>query len=111
MRRPVLMMVIGAMLTASAVGCARTRAASAPDGPPLQVPEPPERVLAPVEEPLVVTTPPLEPEPTVAAAPPPRTPPGRPTPEPKPQPSTPPVPAAAAPPPRPPVETRELRPA
>jgi hypothetical protein len=80
------------------------------------VPEAPERVLLPVEEPLVATTPPAaELEPPVAAAPPLRTPPSRPAPEPKPQATTPPAaaapPANAAPPPRAPIETRELRPA
>jgi hypothetical protein len=81
-----------------------------PDGPPLQVPAPPERVLAPVEAPLVAATPAPEPEaePPVAAVPPRATPP-RPVPEPKPRPT--PGPPAAALPPRAPVETRELRPA
>jgi hypothetical protein len=32
-------------------GCAKTQAKTAPDGPPLTVPDPPARVLAPVEEP------------------------------------------------------------
>jgi hypothetical protein len=68
------------------------------------MPAPPDRVLAPVEEPLVVTAPAPEPEPPVAVAAP-RPAPARPAPEPKPAP-----PAAAAPPSRP-VETRELRPA
>jgi outer membrane biosynthesis protein TonB len=109
-------LVMCAALAASAVGCAKARAESVADGPPLQVPEPPERVLSPVEEPLVATTPPAaELEPPVAAAPPPRTPPARPAPEPKPQPTTPAAavapPATAAPPTRAPVETRELRPA
>lgn len=88
--------------------CAKARAATVPDGPPLQMPEPPQRVLAPVEEPLVATTPAPEPEPPTAAATPPRATPPRPAPEPKPQPAP---PAAAAPPPRAPAETRELRPA
>jgi hypothetical protein len=73
------------------------------------MPEPPPRVLAPVEEPLVATTPAPEPEPPVAAAPPRATPP-RPAEPAKPQPASAP-PAAAAPPARAPVETRELRPA
>jgi len=106
-------LLICAALAAGAVGCAKARAESVADGPPLQVPEAPERVLSPVEEPLVATTPPAaELEPPVAAASPLRTPP-RPAPEPKPQPTSP--PAAAAPPavplPRAPIETRELRPA
>ncbi|MGH2400786.1 MAG: dihydrolipoamide succinyltransferase, partial [bacterium] len=51
--------------------CAKARAATVPDGPPLQVPEPPPRVLAPVEE-ATVATPAPAPEPPAAA---PRTPP------------------------------------
>jgi len=98
------------ILVLAASGCAKARAESVPDGPPLQVPEPPQRVLAPVEEPLVVTTPAPEVEPPVVAAPP-RATPARPAPEPKPQPASPPPAAAAAPPSRAPAETRELRPA
>ncbi|MBI3048917.1 MAG: hypothetical protein HYY76_11480 [Acidobacteria bacterium] len=94
------------MLAASAGACAKARAASVPDGPPLQMPEPPQRVLAPVEEPAAVAAEPALEPPPVAAAPPPRTPP-RPAPEPRPQPAP---PAAPAPPPRT-TETRELRPA
>jgi len=100
---------VGLLGIGSFAACAKARAESVPDGPPLQIPDPPQRVLAPVEEPLVTTTPAPEPEPPVAAAPP-RATPARPAPEPKPQ-STPAPPAAAAPPPRAPVETRELRPA
>jgi hypothetical protein len=44
-----LCFVAGA-LTAGA--CAKARAESVPDGPPLSVPEPPARVLMPIEEPL-----------------------------------------------------------
>lgn len=108
-RRWALRLVTCALLAAGAAGCAKARAASVPDGPPLQMPEPPPRVLAPVEEPLVATTPAPEPEPPVAAAPPRATPP-RPAEPAKPQPASAP-PAAAAPPARAPVETRELRPA
>jgi hypothetical protein len=104
------------LLVGSFAACAKARAETVADGPPLQVPEPPERVLLPAEEPLVATTPSAaELEPAVAAGPPPRTPVARPAPEPQPQPATPPAavapPATAAPPPRAPVETRELRPA
>ena len=113
--RTLVFLGVGLLGIGSFAACAKARAASVPDGPPLQVPEPPQRVLAPVEDPLLATTPPVvELDPPVATAPPPRTPPSRPAPEPKPQPSTPPVAAApppAAAPPRAPVETRELRPA
>jgi type IV secretory pathway VirB10-like protein len=99
------------VLAASALasGCAKAQAKSAPAGPPLDVPAPPPRVLAPVEEPVIA----LEPTPELPpAAAPPRTPPPRPparrAEEPRPeQPS----PAAAVPEPTPPAETRELRPA
>lgn len=36
-------------IVATGAGCARARAASVPQGPPLSVPAPPERVLVPVE--------------------------------------------------------------
>jgi hypothetical protein len=49
-------------------GCAKARAASAPDGPPLVVPAAPARVLAPVEEEPVAENPP---EPETPASPPP----------------------------------------
>ena len=99
-----LMMAL--LLAAGGAGCAKARAAAvAPDGPPLQVPEPPSRIIVPVEE--LVSTPLVpDPEPApVAVAP--RTPP-RPASEPKPQPPPPPV--VAAPPPTP-AEPRDLRPA
>ncbi len=105
--RTMVFLGVGVLGVGSFVGCATARAATVPDGPPLQMPDPPERVLAPVEEPLMAATPAPEPEPPVAAAAP-RTPPARPAPEPKPQPTTAPVVAA---PPRAPTETRELRPA
>ena len=35
-----------------AAGCAKAQARSAPDGPPLDMPEPPGRVIAPVDEPI-----------------------------------------------------------
>ena len=86
----------------SAGACAKASAASVPNGPPLQVPEPPPRVLAPVEETIVATPAPAEGSaPAAPAAP--RTSAPR-TQEPRP-------PAAAvAPPPAPaPTETRDLR--
>ena len=90
-------------------GCAKAQAKDIAGGPPLDVPAPPERVLAPVEEPVLVSAPPpAEAAPPAAAAPrtPLRPPVRRVEPE---QPS----PAAAAPTtPQPaPEPPRELRPA
>jgi hypothetical protein len=89
---------------ASAAGCAKARAASVPDGPPLAMPAPPERVLVPVEAPAPVAAQPPEPEPAppVAAAPKPAPKPAAP----KPPPAPPPV---AAPAPPPPTDTRQLQ--
>ncbi len=54
-------------LAALAAGCAKARAETVPDGPPLAMPEPPPRVFAPVDEepplvavPVVVETPTAE---------------------------------------------------
>jgi hypothetical protein len=58
-------------LTGSA--CAKARAEAAPDGPPLQVPEPPARVLGPIDEPLPATA--VVPDPPAPA---PQRPPARP---------------------------------
>ena len=88
----------GLWVVLSASGCAKAVAASAPAGPPLQVPAPPERVLAPVEEPAVATSAPV-PETPPAAVTPPR--PTRPTVEARPAPA-PPAAAAPAPAPAPP---------
>src|SRR6266540_1219433 len=55
----VVLLGVGVLGVGSLVGCAKAKAASVPDGPPLSVPQPPERVLAPVEPP----------SPVVAAAP------------------------------------------
>ncbi|NOT26905.1 MAG: hypothetical protein HOP16_12470 [Acidobacteria bacterium] len=99
-----LMMAV--LLAAGGAACAKANASAiVPEGPPLQVPEPPSRIIVPVEE--LVSTPLVpDPEPApVAVAP--RTPPRSAT-EPKPQPAPPPV--AAAPPPTP-AEPRALRPA
>jgi hypothetical protein len=53
-----------------AAGCAKARAATVPDGPPLAVPPPPARVVGPVEE-SPVTPAPVEPPPRAAVDPPP----------------------------------------
>ena len=93
----------GILLALSAGACAKARAETVPEGPPLQVPEPPQRVLAPVED-LAVPAPAPEPDTPAAAVAPPRAP-VRPATESKPQP-----PLPAAPPPPPPVAgPRELR--
>ena len=89
--------------------CAKAQAKSVPEGPPLDVPAPPARVLAPVEEPVIEVAPPPE---LPAAAAPPRTPPRPPVRRVEPQPPAEPVPAAATPPVEAPAEPpRELRPA
>ena len=69
---PRAMRSLGALvlLATLAGGCARARAADVPVGPPLAMPPPPERVLAPVEEAPLVTAPgraetPLTPAPEV----------------------------------------------
>ncbi|MGE0445683.1 MAG: hypothetical protein AB7P99_10680 [Vicinamibacterales bacterium] len=64
-------MVLGA-LTAGA--CAKARAETVPDGPPLAVPEPPARVLMPVEEPLPAASATPETPPVTAPRPPARQP-------------------------------------
>ena len=75
-RAAVLALGVGA-LAAGNFACARAQAKGAAAGPPLDVPAPPPRVLAPVEEPVTASAPPPEtPPPTAAVAP--RTPPPRP---------------------------------
>ena len=88
----------------TASGCAKAQAAGVPNGPPLQVPQPPPRVLVPVEEIIVAAPAPVPEVPPPATAT--RTPP-RPATEPRPQPAPP--AAAQAPPPPPAAEPRELR--
>jgi len=72
-RRPLgswLAIVLGVgIFAASAAGCAKARAATVPDGPPLAMPVPPPRVFAPVgpEEPLAAG--PVVPETPTAEAP------------------------------------------
>ena len=114
--------LFGVLLIAalSLAGCAKAQAKAAADGPPLQVPEPPPRVLAPPEEPLASA--PLTPEAETPPATAPRTPATRPpvrrppnaanTPEPEPRQEPAPTPPVAAQPTPPPAEPpRELRPA
>jgi type IV secretory pathway VirB10-like protein len=91
-----------AICLASAAGCAKARAETVPDGPPLAIPPPPERVLVPVEAPAPVAAQP-EPEPPAPTAAAPKPAPKPAPPAPKPQPA-PPV-AAQAP---PPTDTRQL---
>jgi len=96
-------LVVAVLLAAGGAACAKARAETIVlEGPPLQVPEPPSRVLVPVEE-LVSTPVVSEPEPAPVAATP-RTPP-RPTTEAKPQPA----PAPVVAPPLPVAEPRDLR--
>ena len=93
-------LLIVAACAAGSGACAKARAQTVPDGPPLQMPDPPQRVLAPVEE-LAVTAP--EPDTPAAAAAPPA--PARPATEAKPQPA----PPAALPPPPAVAGPRDLR--
>ena len=103
MRSALVILAIGATLAAG--GCAKARAATVPDGPPLAMPAPPERLIPPAEPLAPVIAQPIEPElpPPAAAAPKPAAKPAPPKPQPTPAP-----PAAQAPPP-PPTDTRELQ--
>lgn len=100
-----------ALCAFAAGGCAKAQA-SAPTGPPLDVPRPPERVLAPVEEPVTASAPEPETPPPAPVATTPRTPPRPPVRRAEPErPETPPPAATAATPATPPAEApRELRP-
>jgi hypothetical protein len=96
-------------------GCAKAKASElVPDGPPLAMPAPPPRVLAPIEEVAVAApaTPTPAPEPAAAPRTGGTTPPRQPA-RTEPKQETPPVvtaPPPAAPPPTPtPTETREVR--
>jgi hypothetical protein len=97
------------MACAQGAACAKARAETVPDGPPLAMTAPPPRVLAPVEQPLVaapaVPEVPAAPAPRAPTPPPPRraaNPPAEPEARPEPE------PAAAAP--APPFDPgRELR--
>jgi hypothetical protein len=101
MRAAVALVVLMALGVGGAA-CAKARASAVmPDGPPLQVPEPPPRVVTPVQE--LVSTPPSTEIGTAPVAIVPPTPP-RPVAEPRTQP-----PAAASPVPTVPAVPRELR--
>jgi len=65
-------------LAVGSFACAKAQAKTAAAGPPLEVPAPPARVLAPVEEPATASAPPPVETPAPAAAAAPRTPPPRP---------------------------------
>jgi hypothetical protein len=89
------------LLASLAGGCARARAADVAVGPPLAIPTPPERVLAPIEEAPIVTAPGRTEVPTATTPeiPPPQrsqTPPSRPPAE-QPRQEPPPAAPAAAP--------------
>jgi hypothetical protein len=112
-------LLLAGVLAASAcvlvgTGCAKARAEMVADGPPLEVPAPPPRVIAPIDDTLAATPQPLE-----ALIVPPNTPPANPT---RRQPSRPPAdneretaatppPVAAAPAAPAPEAPRDLRPA
>ena len=103
-RRAAGLLLAGLLLTAPLAGCAKAHAKTAPDGPGLQVPPPPARVIVaaaeapplPVDEPPVV--PPALPAPPAVAP--------RPAPSAAPRPARP-DPPAPTPPAR--VEPRTLR--
>lgn len=100
-------------LALAATGCAKARAASAPDGPPLEVPEPPARVLGPLDDPLPAAAAAPDAPPPAPARAPARPPARRPAPaaaEAAPAEPAPAAPAAVTPPAEAaPAETRELR--
>jgi len=105
------MRAVGACLLVAALcgACAKAQARSVPESPPLAMPAPPARVLAPVEEPVAIAA--AEPavdvpsEPIPAAAPP-RTPPRPPQRRVEPVPAPDPVPPTV----ESPAEPRDLRP-
>jgi hypothetical protein len=66
--RVCLGLIVVASLGIGVSGCLRAQAKTAPDGPPLEVPAPPPRVIAPADEPIVtVPTEPTEPAPAPAS--------------------------------------------
>lgn len=69
MLRLLLTVAVLATGVSSAAGCARARAQTVPDGPPLAVPTPPARVILPPEEPVIAALPPVETPPIVPSAP------------------------------------------
>ena len=108
MSRTLAYLALCVVSSAGLAGCAKARAQTVPDGPPLTVPAPPSRVFAPIEDEEPLVSAPATP---ATAAPPPAVatqtrPPVRPRPE------TEPAAAAAAPAPAPtpsPENPRELR--
>jgi hypothetical protein len=98
-RRWALSIVYCALTAALAAGCAKARAQTVPNGPPLEIPQPPSRVYAPLEEEPLVSSPVDKAEAATAPAAPPPAPPRPRTPPPEPEkPATPPpTPAAEAP--------------
>jgi hypothetical protein len=85
-----------ALAAALAGGCAKARAETVPDGPPLATPQPPSRVFAPLEEEPLVSSPVAEAPVAPPARVPPATQPARRTPPPEPEKPTPaPAPATS----------------
>ena len=101
-----IMLGVGISAAAGA-GCAKARAATVPDGPPLAMPQPPPRVFAPVDEEEPLAAGPVVPETPTAEAPQvtPRRPPRRATTTPEPEKPEP----APQPPQTAPEPQRELR--
>ena len=91
-RRWAMSLAVCALSAALAGGCAKARAETVPDGPPLATPQPPSRVFAPIEEEPLVSSPVAEAPAATAPRVPPPTPPVRRTPAPEPE-----KPAAASP--------------
>jgi len=96
-RRWALGLGLWALMAAVAVsGCAKARAETVPDGPPLATPQPPSRVFAPIEEEPLVSSPVAEAPAATAPRVPPATQPVRRTPQPEPEkPAPTPAPAAS----------------
>lgn len=94
-----------ALTAALAAGCAKARAQTVPDGPPLAMPQPPSRVFSPLEEEPLVSSPVAEAPAVLPPRVPPTTPPARRQTPPEPE-----KPAAPTPAPAPAAEVpRELR--
>jgi hypothetical protein len=95
-RRWALGLATCALSAALAGGCAKARAETVPDGPPLATPQPPSRVFAPIEEEPLVSSPVADTTPATAPRVPAATPPARRTPPPEPEkPAPAPAPAAS----------------
>ena len=94
-RRWVLGLGMCALSAALAGGCAKARAETVPDGPPLATPQPPSRVFAPIEEEPLVSSPVADTTPATAPRVPPVTPPTKRAPAPEPEKPAP-APAAVA---------------